>query len=64
LEARKFQGLLLGWMDGIDDYVQDNAITDGQHTAVILCGQKEMGEAVTALVEEKGVSKDMILTNF
>ena len=44
--------------------MQDNALTDGQQSAIILCGQKEMNEAVTALVQEKGVPKESIITNF
>ena len=44
--------------------MQDGGITDGERTAVILCGQKEMAEALTAMVQEKGVKTDFILTNF
>lgn len=44
--------------------VQDGGITDGEQTAVILCGQKEMAEALTAMVQEKGVKTEFILTNF
>lgn len=44
--------------------MQDGGVSDGEHTAVILCGQKEMAEAITAIVEKKGVKKDFILTNF
>lgn len=44
--------------------MQDGGITDGEQTAVILCGQKEMAEALTAMVQEKGVKTEFILTNF
>ncbi len=42
---------------------QDNAMTDGAQSGIILCGQKEMNDAVVALVQERGVSKESIITN-
>lgn len=49
-------------------YVQDVFFQDGCEmgpgVAAILCGQKEMAEAVTETLTSSGVSKDVILTNF
>ena len=39
-------------------------MTDGEHSGVVLCGQKEMNDAVIKLVQERGVSKESIITNF
>ena len=39
-------------------------MTEGEQSGIILCGQKEMNDAVVALVQERGVSKESIITNF
>lgn len=44
--------------------VQDGGVSEGSKSAVILCGQKEMAEAITAIVTGSGVQKEFILTNF
>ena len=43
---------------------QDDHLSFGSSSGIILCGQKEMNEAVTNLVTGKGVTKESIITNF
>lgn len=46
------------------DSTQDVGISDWSGVAAVLCGQKGMAEAVTALLSSNGVPKERILTNF
>jgi NAD(P)H-flavin reductase len=57
------------YSDDGDDYVQDvfakeGGLADGAGTAALLCGQKEMCEAVKGLLAEQGVEADAVLLNF
>mmetsp|Transcript_9082 Transcript_9082/g.12340 ORF Transcript_9082/g.12340 Transcript_9082/m.12340 type:complete len:325 (+) Transcript_9082:111-1085(+) len=52
-------------------YVQDafqeaaaEMVMEAKETAVVLCGQKEMAQAVTDIVGEIGISGEQLLTNF
>lgn len=50
---------------GMKGYVQTAfAAEPGEVNAAVLCGQKEMAEAVTKMLTEMGVVKDNILMNF
>lgn len=52
-----------------EGYVQDvykkmDAPSDPKGTCVLVCGQKEMAEAVYEIVGDQGVSRENCLTNF
>jgi len=47
-----------------DVFLAEAAMADGEGTAAILCGQKEMAMAINAALTGKGVPSDKILTNF
>ncbi len=52
-----------------EDYVQDafaksGGLADGSRTAAVLCGQREMCDAVKALLAEAGVPEENVLLNF
>lgn len=57
------------YSDGGDAYIQDvfaqeGGLAEGDKTAALLCGQKEMCEAVKGVLAEAGVREDNILLNF
>jgi ferredoxin-NADP reductase len=43
---------------------QEANIPDGSKVAAVLCGQKEMCQAVTSILTDRGVAKENILLNF
>ena len=47
-----------------DAFKKDGGVQDASASCAILCGQKEMAEAVKAIFAEAGVSEDRVLTNF
>jgi ferredoxin-NADP reductase len=47
-----------------DVFAKDSAPLEGSKTCAVMVGQKEMCEALTKLLEERGVSKDKVLLNF
>eukprot|EP00884_Botryococcus_braunii_P006234 jgi/Botrbrau1/15611/Bobra.0264s0011.1 len=47
-----------------DAFLEDITNLDGPKTAAILCGQRELGEALTLILTDRGVPKDNILFNF
>ena len=44
--------------------LQENEISEGSSVAVILCGHKEMCQAITKQMQDVGVATERILTNF
>lgn len=56
------------YSDDKKGYVQDVFVKDGRTVgagvAAVLCGQKEMAEAITENLTTNGVEKEYILTNF
>jgi NAD(P)H-flavin reductase len=57
------------YSDGGDDYVQDvfakeGGLAEGAKTAALLCGQKEMCDAVKAVLADAGVPAENVLLNF
>ncbi|GMH41348.1 hypothetical protein BSKO_09258 [Bryopsis sp. KO-2023] len=53
-----------GYVQNVFDGEKENLMGDPASTGVILCGQKEMCQAVTEMMTEAGVDKEKILLNF
>ena len=49
--------------DALKEAVADGAV-DAKKTCAVLCGQKEMTEAVIAILTEAGVPKEKCIMNF
>lgn len=47
-----------------DVFAKDKGISEGGATGVLLCGQKEMCNAIKELVAAEGVEADKVLLNF
>lgn len=53
-----------GYVQEVFESGKENLLTAPGTTGVVLCGQKEMCEAITEIMTGSGVDKDKIILNF